>query len=166
MQVDIESPVEVYTSGNDIVLSRVHKHDRVTGFWLPGKGRPVLVIGPEGAEAALDSEIAKEVIRSGRPLLAVNLFAPDPVRSARASTDTYFLSYNRSDDAERVQDIVTALMFLHGQTKALPDFSVSFCASSRVMVSRPAPAMVPCRASRPKADKYHWADCNGSAVPL
>jgi hypothetical protein len=35
--------------------------------------------------------------------------------------DKYFLSYNRSDDAERVQDILTALQFLKSRFKGKPE---------------------------------------------
>ena len=121
LQVDFESPVESYVNGNEIVLSRTHKGDRVRGYWIPGKGRPVLIVDPDGADAALQSDLAKDVIRAGRPVLMIDLFTPDPTRATRADVDPYFLSYNRSDDAERVQDILTALVFLHTHSKAVPD---------------------------------------------
>lgn len=118
---DIDSPVESYIKGTEIVLSRASKHDRVTGYWMPGKGNPVLVVDPDGAASALRSDVAKEVMRTGRPLLTIDPFVPDTHRAMLARIDPYFLSYNRSDDAERVQDIVTALAFLRSQTKAAPE---------------------------------------------
>ena len=45
--------MESYVNGNEIVLSRTHKRDRVRGYWIPGKGRPVLIVDPDGADAAL-----------------------------------------------------------------------------------------------------------------
>jgi dienelactone hydrolase len=121
LQVDLDSPVESYVDGSRIVLSRAHKGDRVTGYWTPGRGRPVLLVDPEGAEAALRSDIGKEIMRAGRPILMIDVFTADSARATQASLDPYFLSYNRGDDAERVQDILTALGFLHTQTKAMPD---------------------------------------------
>jgi hypothetical protein len=121
LQVDLDSPVDSFMVGSKVVLSRMHKGDRVTGYWIPGKGRPVLLVDPDGAESALRSDMGKEVMRAGRPILMIDVFTPDSTRATHITADPYFLSYNRSDDAERVQDILTALTFLHAQTKAVPD---------------------------------------------
>jgi len=51
----------------------------------------------------------------------INPFESISNRAARSRSDKYFLSYNRSDDAERVQDILTALVFLRSQAKAKPE---------------------------------------------
>ena len=121
LHADIDSPVETYIKGNEIVLSRAGKHDRVTGHWTPGKGSPVLIVDPDGAVAALHSDLAKEVMHTGRPILTIDTFLPDTNRATLARIDPYFLSYNRSDDAERVQDIVTALQFLRSQSREMPE---------------------------------------------
>ena len=42
-------------TGEKIVFARPGRGDRVTGFWLPGEGRKLLFIHPDGAEAARKS---------------------------------------------------------------------------------------------------------------
>jgi len=121
LSVDVNPAVESYINGDRIVLSRTGKHDRVTGYWMPGKGRPVLIVDPEGARFARGSDLTREVLRTGRPILMINPFVPVNNRAAQARSDPYFYSYNRSADAERVQDILTALVFLHSQAKGQPE---------------------------------------------
>jgi len=118
---DVNPAVESDVSGDQLILSRTGKHDRVTGYWVPGKGTPVLLVDPHGARAAFHSDLAKEVLRAGRPLLTIDPFEPDRNRAAQSRSEKYFLSYNRSDDAERVQDILTALAFLRSKAKAKPE---------------------------------------------
>jgi dienelactone hydrolase len=119
--VDLDPEVENYRKGDQIVLSRSGKHDRVTGYWYPGKGPPVLIVDADGARLARSSNLAKEVIGTGRPVLLIDPFEATRDRAALARSDPYFYSYNRSDDAERVQDILTALEFLHSATKGKPE---------------------------------------------
>ena len=119
--VDVDPGVESYLNGDQVVLSRAGKHDRVTGYFYPGKGTPVLFIDPEGAGSARGSDLAKDVLHAGRPILMIDPFEPASERSIRTDSDPYFYSYNRSDDAERVQDILTALAFLRSKAKGKPE---------------------------------------------
>ena len=112
LAVDWPSQVDSAVAGNHIVLSRTGKGDRVTGYWTPGKGVPALVVHSDGANAALHTEPAAQLLRTGRPVLIVEPFRSDRTRNERERSDSYFLSYNRSDSADRVQDILTALAFL------------------------------------------------------
>lgn len=91
-------------AGDRVVLSRAGKGDRVSGIWL-GNGVPsVLVIDPDGAEAA----------RKNAPssALLVTAFQTGSAIAPRDRSAAHFLTFNRSDDANRVQDILTALAFL------------------------------------------------------
>jgi dienelactone hydrolase len=119
--VEIEPEVESFSKGDQIVLSRSGKRDRISGYWYPGKGSPVLILSTEGARLARGSDLAKEVIGTGRPVLLIDSFEASRDRAALARSDPYFYSYNRSDDAERVQDILTALDFLHSTAKGKPE---------------------------------------------
>jgi hypothetical protein len=69
----------------------------VNCIWKEGKGDPVLVVG-EGP------------VPAGRPVLILK-----PFSEKRDNAAPHFLAFNRSDDANRVQDILTALAFLHGK---------------------------------------------------
>jgi len=115
---DADPAIESGALAGQITISRIGRHDRVNGYWTPGRGTPVLLVDPTGWESALKSALAKEILASGRPLLIVDPFRPNRARTDHERFDKYFLSYNRSDDAERVQDILTGLAFLRARTKA------------------------------------------------
>jgi hypothetical protein len=85
-------------TGSNVVLSRPGKGDRVAGMRM-GRGVPsVLVIDPAGAQA--DSALVITVFQTGAAVAPRDRSAP------------HFLTFNRSDDANRVQDILTALAYL------------------------------------------------------
>jgi dienelactone hydrolase len=115
--VEPDPQVESGVEKNRIVMTRAGRGDRVSGIWNPGKGAPVLIVDPNGAEAASRTDLARQVVQSGRPLLLIDPFQPARVRADQSRFDRYFYSYNRSDDAERVQDILTALAFLRSKSK-------------------------------------------------
>ncbi len=101
--------------GDNILLSRAGAGDRIPGLWFPGKGRPVLLVHPEGAEAARGTQAAGERIKAGRPVLLIDAFQTGRAKVPHAARGDHFLTFNRSDDANRVQDILTALAFLHAK---------------------------------------------------
>jgi dienelactone hydrolase len=109
------SQVQSSIQGHRIVLSRSGKGDRVTGHWTPGKGASVLIVHPAGSAVALRIPAVTSMVRSGRPVLILDEFAGSPARTRKRESDDYFLSYNRSVYAERVQDILTAAAFLKAQ---------------------------------------------------
>ena len=87
--------VEARVSGTIVELSRAGQGDRVKGTYVTGKGGAVLQVG-----GTAKSE--------GRTVLTIEPF-PGTARDREAR---YFLTFNRSDDANRVQDIVTAVAWL------------------------------------------------------
>lgn len=112
---------EAAIAGRQIVLSRAGKGDRVTGYWRPGKGAPVLVVHPGGSSAARQTELVGRLLESGRPVLIVEPFVSNAARVRKQRFDQYFLSYNQTDAADRVQDILTALAFLKAQNGGRPE---------------------------------------------
>jgi dienelactone hydrolase len=109
------SQVESEIRGNRIVLSRSGKGDRVTGYWTPGKGTPILIVHPTDSGAAARTEEGARSLRSGRPVLMIDAFRESETRIRWSRSDAYFLSYNRSVSSERVQDILTAAAYLKSQ---------------------------------------------------
>ena len=87
--------VEARVSGTIVELSRAGQGDLVKGTYVKGKGGAVLKVG-----GTAKSE--------GRTVLTIEPF-PGTARDREAR---YFLTFNRSDDANRVQDIVTAVAWL------------------------------------------------------
>jgi len=106
------SQVEGTANGSHIALTRTGKGDRVTGYWVPGKGVPILIVHPAGSYAARRSNGIAAMLRSGRPILLLDVFTGAAARARQMRNDEYFLSYNRSAYAERVQDILTAAAYL------------------------------------------------------
>ncbi len=103
-------------SGEDIVMGRAGKNDRVPGRWHPGKGSPLLIVHPDGSAAAVKTSQAQAALAAGRPVLSIDAFQTGSAVAPRDRSHRYFLTFNKSDDANRVQDILTALAFLQSQT--------------------------------------------------
>jgi dienelactone hydrolase len=120
LAADWPSRSEAVIDGKRIVLSRIGKGDRVTGYWTPGKGAPALVVYPGGLSSAVRTRAVERLTQSGRPLLIIEPFSSNRARMERQRFDEYFLSYNRTEAADRVQDILTALAFLKAQSGGKP----------------------------------------------
>lgn len=108
--------VESTIHGARVVLNQTGRGDRVTGYWAPGKGVPILVVHAGGSAAALRTEAVAQMLRSGRPVFILDAFEESFERAQSSQFDDYFLSYNHSVYAERVQDILTAASFVKAQT--------------------------------------------------
>jgi dienelactone hydrolase len=121
MAADWPSQVDSAVDGNRIVLSRTGKGDRVNGYWTPGKGAPALVVHSGGASTALHIEPVAQLLRAGRPVLIVEPFNNNRTRIQRERSDNYFLSYNRGESADRVQDVLTGLAFLKSRYGGRPE---------------------------------------------
>jgi len=100
------------TQGDRVVLGRPGKGDRIPGVWFRGANPPALIVHPDGAAAALQTPEAAVLRRDGRALLAIDAFRTGSAVAPRNRDVKMFLTFNKSDDAERVQDILTALVWL------------------------------------------------------
>jgi hypothetical protein len=107
-------------AGEQIALGRPGHGDRVPGTWLPGAGAPTLAIHPEGADAARRDPRVAELIRAGKAVLLIDVFQTGKAVVPRDLTKQFILTFNASDDANRVQDILTALRFLDAQRAGPP----------------------------------------------
>ncbi len=115
----VEWPERVLAAGpklaaGELVLGRPDRGDRVIGTFAPGKGRPALVLHPEGGEGARRSQAVKRLKAAERPVMTIDAFQTGAARVARDRSHRYFLTFNRSDDACRLQDVLTALSYLTG----------------------------------------------------
>ncbi len=85
---------------------------------------PTLLVHPEGAEAAERSALGRTLAARRAPLLLVDAFqtgaatAERDIAGAGRSAEAYYHVFNRSDDANRVQDVLTAIAFLRRHTGA------------------------------------------------
>jgi len=99
-------------AGERILLTRPGKGDRVSGLRI-GSGVPsILIVGPDGADAARQNPVTQELIRAGKSVLILAAFQTGDAVAPRDREAKHFLTFNRSDDANRVQDILTALAYL------------------------------------------------------
>jgi hypothetical protein len=112
------SRIMVDASGENIVLSRgPERRDRIPGKWRSGTGSPLLVVHPEGAAAAWRLAATEKAVTSGRPVLAIDAFQTGSAVAPRDRSPRYFFTFNKSDDANRVQDILTAMAWLRSSSK-------------------------------------------------
>jgi dienelactone hydrolase len=98
--------------GDKIVFGRPGRGDRVSGIWSPGEGRKVLFVDPGGAEVARNSSGFAALVSTGRPIYAIDAFQTGAAVEPRDHDAKMFLTFNRSDDANRVQDILTVLRWM------------------------------------------------------
>jgi dienelactone hydrolase len=108
-------------AGANIVLSREGRGDRVPAVLLPGKGTPAVVVHPDGSEAARRDARVESLVREGRPVLLLDVFQTGAATAKRDPSKEFFLSFNASDDANRVQDILTALAFASKEHGGSPE---------------------------------------------
>ncbi len=119
-------------SSYDVVrfyLTRHEKGDRVPAtLWLPAGKSPilegVLLAHPKGAQPfeQLGAPLAfiQTLLSRGCAVLIPDLFNIGRASFLRVDKRNFFTTYNRTDDANRVQDILTSLVYLHAKAGALP----------------------------------------------
>src|SRR5262249_16518536 len=135
LTVEVPENVVADRDGRSIVLRRAGKGDRVAGIWIEGKGKPAIVVDPAGSAAALETDVVKRLRHDGKSVLLLDVFQTGMAKAPRAGDITIgslpklsddadeeeradaaagypkFLTFNVSDDAVRVQDIVTAIAY-------------------------------------------------------
>ncbi len=103
-------------AGERIVLGRAGKGDRIPAIWIAGSNPPVVLVHPDGADAARRDPAAVRLIAAGRAVLMIDAFQTGSAVAPRDRSVKMYLTFNRTEDANRVQDILTALAWVK-QTK-------------------------------------------------
>jgi dienelactone hydrolase len=111
-----------------LLLGRKGKGDRVPAVWLDGpkSGRafaPTIVIHPDGIAWVLSSAeasggLVKGILDHGGSILAIDAFQTGSARAPRDRGKRAFTVFNQTDDANRVQDILTAIAYARRRTGA------------------------------------------------
>jgi dienelactone hydrolase len=109
-----------------LILSRKSAGDRVPALLVQPRGAAraaALFVHPDGAQAALGaaespSALARAFYQRHFLLLSIDAFGTGEARDVkRQPRAMYFTTYNRTDDMQRVQDILTALAWLEAAWK-------------------------------------------------
>jgi dienelactone hydrolase len=118
----LESPSRsgVEAGVRDLVLGRRGRGDRVpVRLWVapPDSRRAVLVVHPDGiaGASAHEDSLVEPLRRHGYVVASLDAFNTGSARGQRDTSDRFFTTYNRTDDANRVQDILTVLAWLKRQ---------------------------------------------------
>jgi dienelactone hydrolase len=110
------------TADGEMVLSRPGRDDRVPSRMLAGRSGQgaVLVVDASGIEKAQGSKTVARLKAAGHAILMIDAFQTGSAMEHRNYSFRegrpergYYHTFNRSDDANRVQDILTGLAFLH-----------------------------------------------------
>lgn len=114
--------------GEALLLGRAGKGDRIPAVWLAPQRAdsavaPTLIVHPDGLAWALGSSrsahgFVRELLDRGGAVLAIDAFQTGSAKAPRDREKRSFTVYNQTDDANRVQDILTALGYLRGRTNA------------------------------------------------
>ena len=105
----------------DLLIGRRGRGDRVpVRAWAPpaaASGRAVLVVHPDGIEGVSPraASLLDPLRRQGWLVASLDAFDTGRARAPRDTSDRFFTTYNRTDDANRVQDVLTALAWLKRQ---------------------------------------------------
>jgi dienelactone hydrolase len=104
----------------DLVIGRRGRGDRVpVRLWSPPPEArsAVLVVHPDGVAgaSAREASLLDPLRRRGFLVASLDAFSSGSARVQRNTSDRFFTTYNRTDDANRVQDILTALAWLKRQ---------------------------------------------------
>ncbi|MCB9386111.1 MAG: acetylxylan esterase [Bryobacterales bacterium] len=131
----VAETAEEMPNGEKLTLGRRDFGERIPAVYLKAAtpnaaARPTLVVHPEGGAWALSSSESREglvakLLANGGDVLAIDAFqlahavAPRPdVAAAGRRAETYYTTFNRTDTANRVLDVVIALAYLRSRTGA------------------------------------------------
>jgi hypothetical protein len=119
---------ETLTNGESLLLGRVGRGDRIPAVWLaPRKADPqapsTLVVHPDGvgwttASARKPGELVWNILDRGGAVLGIDAFQTGTAKATRDRNKRAFTVFNQTDDANRVQDILTALTYLQSRSNA------------------------------------------------
>jgi dienelactone hydrolase len=120
--------VEPLPNGESLVIGRRENGDRIPAVILRPRREnpavaPTLLVHPEGTAWALSSSesldgLVNQLLKRGGVVMAIDVFqtgrarTPRDIAAAGRNAERYFTTFNRTDDANRIQDILTALTYL------------------------------------------------------
>jgi hypothetical protein len=109
--------------GERIVIGRRDEGDRIPAVWLaPSRINaampPTLIVHPDGAAWVLKSPLANTILNRGGFVMGIDAFQTGAAVAPRDTANRSYLHFNQTNDANRVQDILTALEYLRNRSKS------------------------------------------------
>lgn len=124
----ISEKKENLPQGELLLLGRAHKGDRIPAIWLAPRQAnltvaPTLIVHPEGVawvrvSAKSADGLVKGILERGGIVLGIDAFQTGSAKAPRDTAKPGFTWFNQTDDANRVQDILTALSYLQSRSGA------------------------------------------------
>ena len=119
----LSEKTEALGTGVRLLIGRAGKGDRVPAVWLAPPRRnpdmaPTLVVHPNGLAGVVGSALAKTILSRGGIVMSIDAFQTGSAVAPRDTSARAFTAYNQTNDANRVQDILTALEYLRDRSKA------------------------------------------------
>jgi hypothetical protein len=121
----VSEQLDELPNGEQLVIGRRGKGDRIPATILRPRralegARPVLIVHPEGTAWSLSSSesrdgFVQELLDRRVPVMAIDVFqtghaaADRDIAAAGKNAERYYTTFNRTDDARRVQDVMTAI---------------------------------------------------------
>jgi dienelactone hydrolase len=122
------STPETAANGEALFLGRAGKGDRIPAVWLaPQKSDPhvppTLIVHPDGVAWTTSSSqkpdgLVRSILDRGGAVLGIDAFQTGAAKAPRDRNKRAFTVFNQTDDANRVQDILTALTYLQSRSNA------------------------------------------------
>ena len=114
---------EAVPMGERLTIGRNGKGDQIPAVWLaPAKidpdMTPTLVVHPEGITWALKSPLVKALLNRGGVVMSIDAFQTGSAVAPRDTSNRAYLHFNQTNDANRVQDILTALEYVRSRSKS------------------------------------------------
>jgi dienelactone hydrolase len=118
----ISHRTEALPAGERLLIGREGKGDRVPAVWLaPSRINaampPTLIVHPNGVAWVLKSPLAKSILGRGGVVMGIDAFQTGTAVAPRDTGNRSYLHFNQTNDANRVQDILTALEYLRSRAK-------------------------------------------------
>ena len=111
-----------------VPTSRKGKGDRIPAVWLNprnanSQAAPTLIVHPDGVAWVMSSAgkpdgLVNGILGRGGAVLAIDAFQTGAAKAPRDRNKRAFTVFNQTDDANRVQDILTALTYLQSRSSA------------------------------------------------
>ena len=119
---------ETLANGETLLLGRTGKGDRIPAVWLTSQKAnpqvaPTLIVHPGGVAWIMSSsgrpgELVRDLLDRGGAVLGIDAFQTGSAKASRDRNKRAFTVFNQTDDANRVQDILTALTYLQSRSNA------------------------------------------------